>query len=147
MEIGEVLNKCRIENKNKLLEFSRFIVVGIIATIIHYSIYLSLLKLLETNISYFIGYILSLLFNYLLTSFFTFKRRPNYSHVIGFLFSHCINYFIHISLLNIYIYLGINREVAPILIYPIAILVNFVLLKRIFKRKNHEKDLNNDTCI
>lgn len=57
-------------------EFIRFGIVGIIATIIHYGIYLALNLIIVSWIAYSIGYGISFLGNFYLSNRFTFKTKP-----------------------------------------------------------------------
>ena len=55
------------------IEIIRFGIVGVIATAIHYGIYLLLKQVMDINISYSIGYLISLACNFYLTARFTFQ--------------------------------------------------------------------------
>ena len=125
-----------IKNSLKQLlqkEITRFVIVGIIATVIHYSIYLLLRTFIYVNISYTIGYVTSLVCNFILTAKYTFKTGTSIGKGAGFLASHSINYLMHIGLLNLFIYMGIPATVAPIPVYCIAIPTNFILVRSVFK--------------
>ena len=121
--------------KHSFNEFIRFAIVGIIATAIHYGLYLLLLQWINVNIAYTIGYLFSFCCNFVLTNFFTFKTKPNAKKGIGFILSHFINYGLHILLLNLFIYAGIIDKYAPILVYIIVVPVNFLLVRFVFKSK------------
>jgi len=114
-------------------EFIRFCIVGVIATIIHYGIYLILNNWIEVNISYTIGYAISFVCNFFLTNYFTFKTNPNAKRGFGFGFSHLVNYSLHIILLNLMLFLGIPKDFAPIPVYLIVVPVNFLLIRFFFK--------------
>lgn len=119
--------------KNKLYEAIRFIFVGVIATIIHYGIYLILHFLIVPWLAYSVGYGISFLCNFYLSSVFTFKTKASIKKGIGFGISHGINYLLHIALLSIFLKLGLKEEFAPIPIFAIAIPINFVLVRFVFK--------------
>ena len=51
------------------------------------------------------------------------------------LFAHLTNYLIHIGLLNLFLRLGFSRPLAPIPVFLIAIPVNFLLVRFVFKQK------------
>ena len=121
-------------NKITGSEFLRFAIVGVIATVIHYGIYLLLKNTIEVNISYTIGYTLSLLCNFYLSAKFTFKSDTSIKKGAGFIASHVINYILHIILLNAFISIGIPSSVAPLPVYCIAIPVNFILVRTVFRR-------------
>lgn len=115
-------------------EFLRFLIVGIIATIIHYSIYYVLLQLIDVNIAFTIGYLISFCINFWLTSKFTFKSNPTAKRGLGFAISHLINYALQMMVLNVSIKMGIPEPFAPIPVYAICIPLNFMLVRFVFKK-------------
>lgn len=114
-------------------EFLRFVVVGIIATAIHYIIYWILSFYIHYNVAYTIGYGLSFICNFFLTAYFTFQQKATVKKGIGFGFSHLCNYLIQISLLNLFMYIGIDKGFAPLFVFAIAVPINFLLLRFVFK--------------
>lgn len=120
---------------NKLIniEFVRFGIVGILATIIHYLIYWLLLNYFSASISYTIGYALSFVCNFYLSSKFTFKSKATIQKGLGFGLSHLVNYILQIVILNISIWIGIAKIFAPIPVYFICIPINFLLVRYVFK--------------
>ena len=64
------------EHKDKIYEFLRFCIVGIIAAGIHYGIYCLLQMYIEVNIAYTVGYLTSLACNVFLTSTSAVRLRP-----------------------------------------------------------------------
>ncbi len=119
--------------KNNLFEIIRFGLVGVCATLIHYGIYWLLKGFINYNIAYTIGYGLSFICNFFLTSYFTFKTKANIRRGIGFSGAHLFNYCFQIVLLNIFVEFGIDYELAPIPVYAIAIPVNFLMIRFVFK--------------
>ena len=115
-------------------EFIRFAIVGVVATGIHYGIYLLFLRWMKVNVAYSLGYVISLCCNLLLTSFFTFRERITWKKTVGFLASHGVNYVLHIVFLNLFLYLGVAERWAPIPVYCIVIPINFVLVRTAFKK-------------
>lgn len=115
-------------------EFIRFAIVGVVATGIHYGVYLLLLRWMKVNVAYSFGYVFSLCCNLLLTSFFTFRERITWKKTAGFLASHGVNYVLHIVFLNLFLYLGITEQWAPIPVYCIVIPINFILVRTAFKK-------------
>ena len=122
-------------NKENIQELLRFAITGIIALIIHYGVYLILLRFFNPNVSYTIGYIVSFCFNFILTNIFTFKTKANVKKGIGFIASHAINYGLHIVLLNLFLWLSLSEKYAPIPVYMIAVPINFLLIRFVFKSK------------
>lgn len=124
-----------LENKEKLFEFIRFCIVGAIAAGIHYAIYYFLQAYINVNVAYTTGYLISLICNFFLTSYLTFRSVPSVGKVMGFGGSHLINYLIHIFLFNFFLYIGISKILAPVLVLAVAVPINFLLLRRVFKHK------------
>lgn len=116
-----------------LMQTFRFILVGAIATGLHYLIYWILLRWINASVAYTIGYIVSFCINYLLTTLFTFKKGFTIKNGFGFCAAHLINYAIHIVLLNIVLWMGVSDVWAPVPVFCIAIPVNYLLLTRIYK--------------
>ena len=63
--------------KEKAIEFFRFGVVGCMAIAIQYAVYLLLVDYMNETIANTIGYVISFCCNFLLTTYFTFKVKPN----------------------------------------------------------------------
>ena len=120
-------------DKQTLQEIIRFGIVGILATVIHYGIYWILQQYINHNIAYTLGYGTSFICNFFLTAHFTFKKKATIKKGIGFGLSHLCNYLIQLGLLNLFIYIGINKGLAPIFVFAIAIPINFLLVRFVFK--------------
>ena len=121
-------------NKLKQIpEFLRFVMVGLFATGLHYGIYFVLQKFIQVIVA--LGYVLSFVANFYLTAYFTFGQPPSWKKAFGFGGAHLTNYLIHIGLLNLFLRLGFSRPLAPIPVFLIAIPVNFLLVRFVFKQK------------
>lgn len=114
-------------------EIIRFGIVGILATAIHYGIYGVLQSYIHHNIAYTLGYGISFICNFFLTAHFTFKKKATVKKGIGFGLSHLCNYLIQLGLLNLFIYMGINKGLTPLFVFAIAIPINFLLVRFVFK--------------
>ena len=131
-------------------ELVRFGVVGVIATLLHYGIYLLMLRLANINesIAYSIGYATSFSCNFLLSSYFTFRTKPTVKKGFGFGLSHLLNYLLHMILLNFFLWAGLSDKLAPLPVFAIVIPVNFILVRFFLKgNTNGEKDFNNHTSL
>lgn len=116
------------------MEFVRFAIVGGIATAIHYGIYLLLKLIISVNLAYTAGYLISLACNFFLTAKVTFRTGVSPLRGAGFAASHAVNYLLHMLLLNLFIRLGVPSSLAPVPVYCIAIPVNFILVRTVFRR-------------
>lgn len=126
-----------MENERRKLggQVLRFGIVGAVATALHYGIYLLLQSVMEVNIAYTIGYVLSFLANFYLTAYFTFRSAPSWKKLTGMGGAHVVNYLLHLVLLNLFLWLGIKEEWAPFPVFAIAVPVNFLLVRWVFNEK------------
>ena len=79
-------------NSTTLREAIRFCIVGVLATIVHYGIYLLLKGVINVSVAYTIGYVISFIGNFVLTNVYTFKTQATAKKGIGFVICHVINY-------------------------------------------------------
>ena len=47
-----------------------------------------------------------------------------------------INYFMHIVLLQFFLWIGIHKALAPVFVMSIATIINFFLVRFVFKSRN-----------
>lgn len=120
-------------NSTTLREAIRFCIVGVLATIVHYGIYLLLKGVINVSVAYTIGYVISFIGNFILTNVYTFKTQATAKKGIGFVICHVINYLLHIGLLNVFIWMGVPSSLAPIPVYCIVVPVNFLLVRKVVK--------------
>lgn len=112
--------------------FFRFLVVGSVAAIVHYGLYLLLLNLLDVNIAYSVGFIVAFICNWLMTSYYTFRQKLSYRGLIGMFVAQGVNYVIHIVLLSLWLWTGVPKWLAPVAVYAIAVPISFILMRFIF---------------
>lgn len=116
------------------IEFIRFGIVGVIATAVHYGIYYVLLSVINPNVAFTIGYLLSFFMNFWLSAKFTFKAEATAKRGVGFALSHLVNYGLQMIVLNVSLKLGVPETLAPVPVYLICIPVNFLLVRFVFKK-------------
>lgn len=126
----------------------RFVLVGALGTGIQYGIYYLLLDIFQrhwqdlgilTSVAFTAGFIIEMICNYFITSFYTFKMRPSWKNAGGFLFGRAINYVIQMLLLNVLIWLHISEEYSGILAIMLAGVINYFVLLPFYKDKKREK--------
>ena len=128
----------RLLRKNIGSEFVRFAVVGVTATGVHYAVYWLLQHVLNVNVAYTAGYLAGFVLNFYLTARFTFRTRPSWTKLFGMGAAHAVNYGLHLALLNLFLWAGLSNEWAPLPVFAIAVPVNFLLVRFVFKRKEKE---------
>lgn len=112
----------------------RFVVVGGVATLVHYGIYYVLCLWLPVWLAYTVGYALSFLLNFYLTARYTFRTPPSWARLAGMSGAHIVNYLVQLGLLTLYVRLGVDHRLAPLGVYAIAVPLNFVLVRYVFTR-------------
>lgn len=138
----------RLSDKQReaLGEMVRFGIVGALATLLQYGIYLFLVWLspeslsraasqMWSSVSMTVGYVLSFFFNFFASTHFTFRVRANARRGAGFLFSHLVNYLLQMLTLNLFLFLGMARAWAPVPMFCICVPVNFILVRFFLKRQ------------
>ena len=125
-----------VKDKKQAGEALRFVIVGALATAIHYGIYYVLQLGIDVNVAYTAGYVVSFIFNYILSARFTFRKKTSVKNGLGFGGAHVINYLLQVCLLNIFLCLGISRSFAPVPVYCISIPVNFMMVRYVFGRRD-----------
>ena len=126
-------------DRKRLLELVRFGVVGTVAMLVHYGIYYLLLPLIDRNVAYTVGYFISFLGNFVLSSYFTFRVAPTWRRLLRFTGSHGVNYFMYIGLYNFFYWVGVPAVWAPLPVYLIAVPVSFLLVRFALKSSNSKK--------
>lgn len=123
-------------SRERFTEILLFGIVGSTAMAIHYGIYYILLPFLPVNVSFSLGYLISFLYNFTMTSYFTFKVKPSVGRFFRFAASHATNYLLQILLLNFFIHVtGMNAKTAPVPVYAVSVPVNYILVRLAMKRK------------
>lgn len=119
--------------KKTMLEIIRFGITGVLATAIHYGVYYVLMLFINASVAFTIGYVVSFVFNYLLSARFTFREKTSTKNGVGFALAHAFNYTLQICLLNVFIYMGLPKALAPLPVYSISIPVNFLFVRYVFR--------------
>ena len=130
-----------IKEKEDTKQFLRFCINGVIAAAIHYGIYFLLQYWMDVNIAYTAGYLISFVYNFIATNYFTFHTSPTWKNFIGFAGSHGVNYFLHIALFNLFLWMGVHKLVAPPLVMLVAMLVQFTILHFVFNKWGEKEEM------
>lgn len=147
MNIKEKYNQIDLAKRQKLGEVVRFAIVGGIATVLQYVIYLAAMPLLANlipalgnsdhtlaTVANTLAYILSFIFNFIASTRYTFKVKANVKRGAGFTFSHIVNYSMQTLFLNLFVGLGLAKQMAMIPTLCICIPVNFLLVRFFLKK-------------
>lgn len=131
--------------REKLGEVIRFGIVGGLATVLQYVIYLAMMPVLNHFIPRMgdhslattantIAYIVSFIFNFIASTRYTFKVKANAKRGAGFTLSHVVNYMMQTVCLNLFVGLGLAKQWAMIPTLCICIPVNFLLVRFFLKK-------------
>lgn len=115
-------------------EIFRFAIVGMVATVVLYATYWLSLKILQPSLAYSMAYLCAFIVNYLLTTSFTFKVNKSVKNGVGFVISNVINYLVSMTLLNLFLLLGLSNELAPIPTILLATISNFLIVRLVMKQ-------------
>ncbi len=114
----------------------RFALVGAIATAIQYVVYLLLLQLVHcgVNVANTVGYVVSFVFNFIASTRYTFRVQATAGRGLAFAFCHLVNYLLQLSTLNIFVALGLSKQLAPLPMFAVCVPVNFLMVRYFLKR-------------
>jgi putative flippase GtrA len=127
----------------------RFVLVGTLGTGLQYGIYYCLLGLFQrewpdvallTSVAFTAGFVLEMVYNYLLTSFYTFRVRPSWKNAGGFVVGRGLNYVVQLAFLNMLIWLHMSEEWAGIVAIMLAGVINYFVLLPFYKEKKRHPD-------
>lgn len=122
--------KAKINGNSRKSEIIRFCIVGGFATLLQYGVYLLLVAIfgLAPVAGTVISYAISFVFNFILSTFFTFHTKPTAGKGIGFALSHLIN--LGLQTLFVVIFKGIvGPDYALLPALAICIPVNYILVR------------------
>ena len=126
---------------------ARFVLVGALGTGLQYGIYYLLLMVFQrrwpdvgilTSVAFTAGFIIEMVCNYFLTSFYTFRVRPTWKNAGGFLFGRAINYVIQLLFLNLLIWLHLSEELSGIAAIALAGVINYFILLPFYKDQKRD---------
>ena len=134
MQMKDFTNRLDDRKRRKLGELLRFGIVGVLATLLQYAVYLAMLRFVGAAIANTVGYAVSFVFNFFASTRYTFKVKTNARHGAGFALSHLINYGLQILMLHLFIAVGFSEKLAPIPMFCVCVPVNFLLVRFFLKR-------------
>lgn len=125
-----------IKGDSRFSEIVRFGIVGGIATLLQYGFYVIFVDLIGVDalLSTVISYALSFIANFFLSSFFTFRSKPNTKKGIGFLCSHLINMGMQTAFVAIFEGI-VGKTLALLPAMAICIPINYLLIHFVFTSK------------
>lgn len=125
----------KIKREPHLIEFIRFCIVGALCTGIDAVIFYAVGLFTCYQIALITGYCTSLMINYFLTVYWTFRTQPSKKNLGGVVAAHLFNLFIvRIGLMWMFIHwCGLSDNIAYIPTLAISVIINFFLVKLAMK--------------
>ena len=137
MQMKYISDRLGTDKRAKIGEILRFGIVGAIAALLQYGVYLIMLLFMSAGIANTVGYIISFIFNFVASTHYTFKVKANAKRGMGFALSHVVNYLLQTATLLLFIYIGVPKAYAPIPMFCVCVPVNFVLVRYFLTKKFH----------
>ncbi len=134
MQTKDITNPSDNHRCRTMGEVVRFGIVGCLATAIQYGVYWLLLRWLHPTVAMTLAYAVSFAFNFYASTHYTFRVKASVGHGAGFALSHGVNYVLQMMVLNAAIWIGIDKQWAPIPMFTVCVPVNFVLVRFFLKR-------------
>ncbi len=145
MNIKAKISNMDTGKREKMGELVRFGIVGCIAVVLQYGVYLAMMPSLAHFIPEMgdhtlattantIAYIVSFIFNFIASTRYTFKVKANAKRGAGFTLSHIVNYALQTLILNLFVGIGLEKQWAMIPTLCICVPTNFVLVRFFLKR-------------
>lgn len=128
------------KRRRQLGEILRFGAVGVAATLLQYIIYRVLVFIMNPTVAMTIGYVISFGFNFIASTHYTFRVKASASRGAGFALSHAVNYMLQMATLNLFLWLGMSKQWAPVPMFCVCVPVNFILVRFFLKRKDDKND-------
>ena len=129
-----------LKSEKKRAQAVRFAIVGGIATAIQYLCYLAFVAIcgLAAPISSMIGYAISMVCNFFMSSVFTFHAKPTTGRAAPFAMSHLANFIMQTLLVTIFARI-MAAEWALLPAMAICLPVNFILVRLALTSKHFGK--------
>ncbi len=139
-----------INGTSRLSEIIRFGLVGGLATVVQYGLYVVFVHAVGTTpvVSTLISYAISFILNFFLSNYFTFHSSPNALKGLGFTLSHLINMGMQVGLVAIFKgIVGPTLALLPALAICIPVnylMVRFALTSKYFDKSKSKSNTDND---
>lgn len=117
-------------------ELFRFCIVGGLCTFIDIAVFYIVRRYTTYQIALISGYCLSLLLNYYLTIFWTFKKKASKSNAIGIIVAHLFNLFVvRMGLMFVFVrWFMIIDQIAIVPTLIISTITNFFIIRFVVKK-------------
>lgn len=124
---------------NSASEFIRFIICGIINTLLTYLIYLGGLCMVGYSLAYTFSFICGIFISYYLNSRFVFQKALSWRKALQYPLVYLLQYVLGISSLYLLVeILGLSEIIAPVIVVFITVPATFLLSRRVIGKPGRE---------
>lgn len=117
-------------------EVVRFLVVGVINTLVGYLLYLAALTVLPYRVAYTAAYALAILSSYALNTYFVFRARWDWRRLLAFPLVYLTQYAASLACLSLLVErLSISEKIAPLVVVLVIIPITYFASRYVLKRK------------
>jgi putative flippase GtrA len=113
-------------------EFRRYLLFGVLNTLLTYIIYLMCLRFGSYRVAYTVSFVSGILISYLFNSHFVFKKELRVTKALQFIVVYVVQYFVGLGFLFILIDVAhLSKVFAPVLLVLLIVPTNYCLNRRI----------------
>ena len=133
--------KTLLSGKSRFSEIIRFCLVGGLATLLQYGIYVVFVDAVGVKAvpSTLISYGISFIANYILTTFFTFQKKPTSQNIVGFIACHAVNLGLQTGLVAIFTRI-VGETLALLPALAICVPLNYLMVRFVYTKTPFKKD-------
>jgi putative flippase GtrA len=116
-------------------QFSRFVIMGGVNTVVTYLIYVALLSIMAYPLAYSVTFALGVILSYLLNARFVFRKRFSLVAALQYPVVYVAQYVMGLGLLYLLVEVfHLSKVVAPILIVFVSVPITYVASRRVIGR-------------
>lgn len=122
--------------KEHINVFIKFCLVGALCTAIDAGVFYIVKETTGYRMAMIIGFALSLIVNYLLNIYWSFRSKPSVANALGILAAHCFNIFVvRMSLMYLFVdTIGLTDSIGYIPTLIISMVTNFLIIRFVTNR-------------
>ena len=125
------------------MTFPRFLIAGVVNTVLTYVLYLGFLFLMPYVWAYSLTYAIGIGIGYLLNAYWVFQSGPSLGSATAYPFTYALNFILGLSMLWLLVeVIHIPEEIAPILVVVLTVPIMYIVTQSIFSGKNDEKTIH-----
>lgn len=115
-------------------QFARFLVVGVINTVLGYGLYLVAVQLMDYRWAYTLSYVVGITISFLLNTLFVFRERLSFRKFLQFPAVYVVQYVAGLAMVWLLVSrMGLAEALAPLVVIPATIPITYILSRTIIK--------------